>query len=126
MRLLILSILSYLWLNVAVGQTLTNVHQPTASSQQPAAEEFLLLITTPELEAGGHTSAAYREVKRTLATQFANLLVTYLPDSKSFLLRTNETSNSEKLNAMKAKVLEVLPKGKINQMTFQQMQQLKN
>jgi hypothetical protein len=100
--------------------------QHAPASQAPPLDELCFLITTPDLEQTGHVSSDYDVVKRGLAVHFADRLSAYLPTHKSFVLRTYETTDSEKLRTLETKVLEIIPKAKINRMTFQQMQQLKN
>ena len=89
-------------------------------------EELFLLVTTAELEQNEHSSNEYSRLKLLFSENFLQDLRGYEPKLKSFIIRTGETEQNERFLAVKAKVLQILPEAKINQMTAAQMKQLKN
>lgn len=91
-----------------------------------APNELYLLVTTAELEKNDHSSTEYSRLKLLFSENFLQDLRGYEPKLKSFIIRTGETEQNERFLAVKAKVLQILPEAKINQMTAEQMKQLKN
>ena len=85
---------------------------------------IVLLISTPNMKPSSNVQGDYDRVKLALAKEFGNDVKNFVTQKNAFVLMTN-TTDVEKVESVKRRIISVIADAKIEVITFDELKKLR-